>query len=198
VLVIDRSGSMNDSSSSGNDYFPIVAEPANNQTYYVRVGNDYQQVSRSGNVWQYGGGFFGGPARYVTWDPNGNNSAAGGSNANNAVGKPFYVRGNSRLYYAKKASINFAAKVLGADGIPGSRVTIVSFDGPNAFGHTGHNGEARLDQALTDDLASIQNTINGITANGETNTQAGYRKAREEITNNGNPNASKVVIMFTD
>ena len=198
VLVIDRSGSMNETSSSGNDYFPIVAEPATNQTYYVKVGNGYQQVSRSGNVWRYSSGGWPTTYRYFTWDPNGNDSAAGGNNANNAVGKPFYVRGNSRLYYAKKAAINFAAKVLGSDGIPGSRVSIVSFAGPTAFGNTGHDGEARLDQALTDNLASIQNTVNSITANGGTNTQAGYRRARQEIQDNGNPNANKVVIMFTD
>lgn len=202
VLVIDRSGSMNESSSSGNDYFSIVAEPANDQTYYVKVNGQYRSVQRVnvGSTWNpiYRWRYTVGGTRYVEWDANGDDNSPGSTNQNNPVAKPFYVQGNSRLYYAKKAAINFAAKVLGPDGSPGSRVSIVSFAGPTAFGNTGHDGEARLDQPLTNNLQSIQNTVNGITANGGTNTQAGYRRAKKEIEDNGNPNANKVVIMFTD
>lgn len=199
VLVIDRSGSMKD--GTVDEYVAITTDPSTNKSYYVKIGGSYQVVSYSSGGflspqgWYYGSLF---NRRYVSWDANGDDNSPGG-NSNNPVGKPFYERqGLSRLYYAKQAAVNFAAKVLGPNGIPGSRVSIVSYSGT---GGTGVQGNARTDQDLTSDISLVNTAINGLVADGGTNTQAGFRQSKNVIQgsiSNQNPNSNKVVIMFTD
>ncbi len=107
----------------------------------------------------------------------------------------------SRLYYAKLAAVNFAGRVLGPNGIPGSRVSIVSFSGPTTTSGDGNQNQASTDLNLSNNLTTVTNTINGITAVGGTNTQAGFIQGQSVIqgpTSNQNPNSNKVVIMFTD
>lgn len=119
------------------------------------------------------------------------NQRAGGTNWN-----PL-----SRLYYAKQAAVNFAGRVLGPNGIPGSRVSIVSFSGPTTTSGDGNQNQASTDLNLSNNLTTVTNTINGITAVGGTNTQAGFIQGQSVIqgqTSNQNPNSNKVVIMFTD
>lgn len=104
----------------------------------------------------------------------------------------------SRLYYAKKAAVNFAGRVLGPNGIPGSRVSIVSYSGPQYINGYGNQNQASTDLNLSTNLSSVTNTINSISASGGTNTEAGFIEAKNVIQNSGNPNSNKVVIMFTD
>ena len=115
----------------------------------------------------------------------------------------------SRLYYAKEAAINFAGKVLGPNGVPGSRVSVVSFSGPqyanpgwfDPYRHFGKQNQASTDLDLSSNLSAVTNTINSISAVGGTNTEAGFKEAQSVIqgsTSNQNPNSNKVVIMFTD
>ena len=115
----------------------------------------------------------------------------------------------TRLYDAKQAAINFAGRVLGSNGIPGSRVSVVSFSGPrysngswgNPQRHYGRQNQADTNLNLTSNLITVTNTINGISAVGGTNTEAGFIEGQSVIqgsTSNQNPNSNKVVIMFTD
>ncbi|HHT50946.1 MAG TPA: VWA domain-containing protein [Eubacteriaceae bacterium] len=104
----------------------------------------------------------------------------------------------SRLYYAKEAAVNFAAKVLGDGGIPGSRVSLVTFSGPSSTTGNGAQSQAQTVRGLTNNLNQLTNDINGITAIGGTNTEAGFLQGRSVIENSDNPNSNKVVIMFTD
>jgi len=197
VLILDRSGSMSDSAGSGNyAYYPIMQAPSTNSNYYVKVDGQYRQVSYSygGIVWYYGSG---NNRRYVSWNPGGDDNGSGG-NSNNPTPKPFYIRGNTRLHHAKEAAINFAAKVLGSEGIPGSRISVVSYSGPSSTSGSGNQNQARTDRGLTDDLSLVVNAINGLSASGGTNTQAGFLQGKGVIENSGNPNSNKVVIMFTD
>lgn len=198
VLVLDRSGSMSDVASQGNDYFPIIEAPSTSSSYYVKIGNNYRLVNYWGNnIWRYNVGTLIPSYRYVRWDINGDDNSAGGSSSN-PTPKPFYIGGNTRLHYAKKAAINFAAKVLGPDGIPGSRISVVSYSGPSSTSGSGNQNQARTDRGLTDDLFLVVNAINGLSASGGTNTQAGFLQGKGVIENSGNPNSNKVVIMFTD
>ena len=194
VLVIDKSGSMNESTTA---YVPITSAPSNNGSYYVKINGTYQVVSHSsGNVWRYGNY---GNRRYVTWDPDGDDTSGGNSNSNNPLGKPFYLQETgSRLHFAKKAAVNFAGKVLGDGGIPGSRVSLVTFSGPSTTTGNGAQSQAQTVRGLTNNLNQLTNDINGITAIGGTNTEAGFLQGRSVIENSDNPNSNKVVIMFTD
>lgn len=198
VLVLDRSGSMGDSTGSYG-YNKIAQAPSNNGSYYVKVDGNYRSlthVSGSGanSVWIYGSS----PSyRYVKWDFNGDDNAPGSSSSSNPTAKPFYVRGSTRMHHAKEAAINFACKVLGPDGIPGSRVSIVSYSGPSITSGYGNQNQARTDIGLTNNLTSVVNAINGLSASGGTNTQAGFLQAKS-VMQAGNPNHNKVVIMFTD
>lgn len=201
VLVIDRSGSMNISFNN----IEITGNPDTSKNYFVLTDQGYQQISRysgSGNsaIWRYGGS---GARRYVKFDPNSDDSGAGGGKESNAIGKKFYTRVEvgPRIDFAKQAAGNFAAKVLGPDGVPGNRVSIVSFSGPTVTSGSGSQTQASTDQTLTNNLALINNAIEGITTGGGTNTEAGFLQAKNEITSAGskkNPDSNKVVIMFTD
>lgn len=116
---------------------------------------------------------------------------------------------NTRLFYAKQAAVNFAGTVLGPNGIPGSRVSVVSFSGPqfatgswlNPQRHYGRQNQATTNLDLSSDLTTVTNSINSITAVGGTNTEAGFKQGQSVIqgsTSNQNPNSNKVVIMLTD
>ncbi len=204
VLVIDRSGSMN---ALSNDYVEITGTPDTSKSYYVLINQAYQEVtyssgSGSSAIWIYqSGGTTQNPTyRYVKFNASSQNVGAGGSNKNNPVGKKFYNR-LARIDFAKQAAVNFAAKVLGSNGIPGSRVSIVSFSGPETTNDNGAQNQATTDQQLTSDLNKVNTAIDKITAIGGTNTQAGFLQGRDEITSTGsqqNPDSNKVVIMFTD
>lgn len=199
VMVIDKSGSMNESTTR---YVPITDEPNSNQSYYVKINEEYQIVSyHSGNTWRYRvrSGWIGSTTYYVKWDPNGDDNSGGSQNSNNLLGKPFYLRETgSRLHFAKEAAVNFSAKVLGSGGISGSRVSLVTFSGPSTIYGSGNQNQAQTVRVLTSNLNQLTNDINGITAIGGTNTEAGFLEGREVIENSCNPNSNKVVIMFTD
>ncbi|WP_259345802.1 G5 domain-containing protein, partial [Aerococcus urinaeequi] len=107
----------------------------------------------------------------------------------------------TRLDYAKLAAINFAERVLGPNGIPGSRVSVVSFSGPTSTTGNGNQNQASTDLNLSTNLTTVTNTINGISAVGGTNTEAGFKQGQSVIqgpTSNQNPNSNKVVVMLTD
>ncbi|PTQ80956.1 LPXTG-motif cell wall-anchored protein [Trichococcus patagoniensis] len=104
----------------------------------------------------------------------------------------------SRLYYAKQAAINFAGLVLtGPNAIPGSRVAVVSFSGPQTVTGYGNQSNATQNLGFSTSVTSITNTINGLTASGGTNTQAGFIQAGTTLAG-ANADSNKVVIMFTD
>lgn len=196
VLILDRSGSMSRTSGS-SIYNKIEYAPSTNGDYYVKINGSYQSVSyhNDSGTWRYGSS---GNRRYVSWDINGDDIAVGNINSSTPTAKPFYVGGNSRLYHAKEAAINFAAKVLGPDGVPGSRVSVVSYSGPTSVWGNGYQDQASTNIGLTYDLASIVYAINALRADGGTNTQAGFLEGKKVIENSDNPNSNKVVIMFTD
>ncbi|WP_321433317.1 SpaA isopeptide-forming pilin-related protein [Trichococcus flocculiformis] len=104
----------------------------------------------------------------------------------------------SRLHYAKLAAINFAGLVLsGPNAIPGSRVAIVSFNGPPTTNVAGTPSNATQNLGFSQNLQTVTNAINGLSASGGTNTQAGFIQAGATLAG-ANANSNKVIIMFTD
>lgn len=104
----------------------------------------------------------------------------------------------SRLYYAKQAAINFAGLVLsGPNAIPGSRVAVVSFNGPGTTNVAGAQSNATQNSGYSTNVTSITNAINALSASAGTNTQAGFIQAGMTLAG-ANVDSNKVVIMFTD
>lgn len=200
VLVIDRSGSMD---SITTEYEAISSEPDPSKTYYIKINGNYQTISYSRYGWSYSlwnGWYY--VNRYVEWDANGDDKNPGNTYWESLVSKPFYEKTEkTRLYYAKQAAINFAGRVLGPNGVPGSRVSVVSFSGPTSIYDNGNQNQASTDLDLNDNLSSVTKKINAISAVGGTNTEAGFKQGQSVIqgaTSKQNPNSNKVVIMLTD
>ena len=104
----------------------------------------------------------------------------------------------SRLYYAKQAAINFAGLVLsGPNAIPGSRVAVVSFNGPERTDVAGAQSNATQTWDYSTNVTSITDAINALSASAGTNTQAGFIQAGMTL-DGANVDSNKVVIMFTD
>lgn len=202
VLVLDRSGSMNDGEVT--EYVVITSSPSTNKSYYAKVNGDYKEIHHGywyGFFQYYNGWYYeeGGNKKHVSWVSNGDDNSPGNNSRNNPIGKPFYERhGRSRLYFAKQAAVNFAGRVLGSNGIPGSRVSVVSFNGPQYTDGYGNQNQATTNQGLTSSLSQVTTAINNLNAERGTNTQAGFLEGKSVIQNTANPNSSKVVIMFTD
>ena len=94
----------------------------------------------------------------------------------------------NRLYYAKAAAINFAGKVLGAGGIAGSRVSIVSFNG--SLSGNGSQSNATTNLNFTNNLTTVTNMINSLTPTGATNSEAGFLQAKS-VVQGANSTANK-------
>ena len=105
----------------------------------------------------------------------------------------------SSMYYVKQAAREFTDNVL-ADG--NNRVAVVSFAGKSSPGfwpnyNYGSANDAKQEIALSHSAMAVKNAINGITADGGTNIEAGFLKAKD-VLNNGREDANKVIILLTD
>ncbi len=117
----------------------------------------------------------------------------------------------SALSYAKEAAINFAEQVLQN---PNNRVAVVTFDyqghrdsmgNPYKYQSSWKNGNLDSDSRITCDFTNIfsgtygvKKKINDITAEGGTNTEAGFIRARNLMTANSRANVNKAIVFLTD
>ncbi|WP_286680056.1 VWA domain-containing protein [Tepidanaerobacter sp. EBM-49] len=99
------------------------------------------------------------------------------------------------LYYAKQAAKEFTDTIL-ADS--NNRISVVSFSGPQYLGDLGSASDATQNIALSSNATSVKNAIDGITANGGTNIEAGFLKAKSILQTSGRQNANKVILLLTD
>ncbi|GAQ25518.1 VWA domain-containing protein [Tepidanaerobacter syntrophicus] len=99
------------------------------------------------------------------------------------------------LYYAKQAAKEFTDTIL-ADS--NNRISVVSFAGPLYLGDLGSASNATQNIGLSSNATSVKNAIDGITANGGTNIEAGFLKAKSILQTNGRQNANKVIVLLTD
>lgn len=92
---------------------------------------------------------------------------------------------------AKNAAITFAETILSNTN---NRVAVVSYSGA----YPGDDSDAKLNKSLTNNYTQVENAILGITANGGTNTQSGFRKAKSELQKNGRSAANKAIVLLSD
>lgn len=92
-------------------------------------------------------------------------------------------RSNERMNAAKAAASTFIDQ-MDPDR---DRVGLVSF-----------SSDARLDASLTNDKATLESKIDGLTPTGATNMREAFYKAISHLDNNGRPEAVKAVILMSD
>lgn len=113
----------------------------------------------------------------------------------------------SALHYAKEAAIDFAGKVLQNTD---SRVAVVSY---SYFGHLNNKGEtmnqsqwkvgdydrdSKVVQNFTTNKNLVNNAINNLDADGGTNTEAGFKRAKELMQASGRSGVNRVIVFLTD
>ncbi len=91
----------------------------------------------------------------------------------------------SRLRNAKKAAKNFVETMFESDGASGMRIGLVSFD-----------ADATVKTRLSNDKRALTNAINGLSADGGTNTQAGMHAARKMLENS--TANQKFIVLLSD
>ncbi len=104
------------------------------------------------------------------------------------------VDGHSVLYYAKQAAKNLAADLLASSG---NRVALVSYD-YDGGGNGSYSGDSRLDQNFTSSISTFNSAVNGLSAGGGTNTQAGLQRAWNTVNSYGNTGSRKFIVFLTD
>ncbi len=102
----------------------------------------------------------------------------------------------SPMSYAKEAAKEFAEQVLEAN--QENRVAVVSFAGPTTSQVRGSQSDARTDLGFSSNLAQVNGALDGLTANGGTNTQAGFIQARNVMTQGKRAEANKAIVFMTD
>lgn len=103
---------------------------------------------------------------------------------------------NDKLDKIKKAATNFTNNILSNTQGSDVRIAIVTYDYYGEY--NGYNGQGSyLNLEFSKDQNKINEAINGITAGGGTNTQAGIRRAAETLRG-AREDAKKYVLFFTD
>jgi len=111
---------------------------------------------------------------------------------------------NSSMHYAKEAAKQFARQVLEAN--PDNRVAVVSFafEGkldwwfiiPRLIGDL--YTDTTIDIGFSNNVAQVNAAIDALVADGGTNTEAGFIRARNLMQADGRDGANKVIVFLTD
>ena len=207
VLVLDLSGSMNDSmgaakysSVSAND---VSTDPA--KAYYVNYGGSYHKVTYWQTAWycQDNGKYY--------W-PNGRWQRPG----DYVSEVTFYEISNSKMSALQDAVNGFIdATATVNNGITDQnlkhQISIVKFANnlSDAVGNDTYkdtdDATVNYSQVVTNlaiynssNANSLKNTVNSLVAAGSTRADYGMTLANQQLDNNGRPGAQKAVIFFTD
>lgn len=185
VLVLDDSGSMNESFGGG------FAEISGNQVssnssdyYYVRIDGSYYRV-----IWntQYRSWVTTGVPSGDTWvKPRGGQGQYGEE-------YQFYLPENTRMDSLKEAVGGFIRATDEAnqeinDATMKHQISLVQFS---------TSANTKVLQSLTSNAQTLQNSVNAMTPTGGTRADLGMQKA-EEALRDTRTGAKKVVIFFTD
>jgi hypothetical protein len=190
ILVLDDSGSMDDTLSTTENYTAITDSPNTSWTYYVHVNGQYMQATYRYSVhrWRYR---INNVNYYVTWDPAGDDEAVGSTNSSTPTAKPFYIR-TTKLHALKTAANAFVQTVYAQS--PSSRIAVVSFES-NAENLTGGLVSVDSGGAINNDIIDAINSLNG---NGATHSNEGLGMAADIFQADTQTGRNRVVIMFTD
>lgn len=103
----------------------------------------------------------------------------------------------SSMYYAKRAAIRFANKII--DENSESRVGVIEFSGPSYIGDYGNPNNASLVEGLTNNKNNLAYEINDLSTGGGTNIQSGYGLANSLISQIPSSRDSvRAVVFLTD
>lgn len=185
VLVLDRSGSMDNELGMG----PVYPSAGDRGTYYIEDGNDYREIRyyRQEGSWGYYTGFINREFHPVTLKTSAADTTPGSVQAYGEIDRMTALKTavNGFIDQAVTANANTDVSLQ-------HRVAIVSYA-----------SEATVDESLTlvnDQTAdTLKATVDDLYANGSTAADYAMEQAQAVLSpENVRPNAKKVVIFFTD
>lgn len=94
---------------------------------------------------------------------------------------------HSSLYYAKNAAKNFASELLQNGNESNNRIAVVKF-----------NDKGSKVQGLTNNLSSVDDALDSLKANGNTNIKDAFLISKNEVISNARKDAEKVIILLSD
>ncbi len=209
ILVLDRSGSMDDTMTA-YQYTPVPSSQVNrNSTYYIKLNGVYKSISYESLVispdgWYYD--FFS-LFHILAWSGTLVDAVDGGTgsdtNNNGRADYQFYTRTTviqkKKIDALKDAANAFVDSVKSIS--PQSRIAVVSY-ASNASDNTRttQNGKTYSLRPVNTEFDAIKSAINGLSTGGATRTDLGLSTAKGIYDNAEYPSGqrSKVVIVFTD
>lgn len=215
VLVLDVSGSMDDTLSTEYVYTETYSVRNNGTYYYIKVGDEYTQVHYQwGNWGSTGYWYYGSDNNRKTVTPKTS------ANDSDSTHVQFYTRTTettTKLDALKSAVNNFIDSVAenASSNDVDHRIAIVKYAcgktnsvGNDTYSGHGHSGSCNYTQivaALSDaktNEQNLENAVKGLTAARATRSDYGMdlaqtvlNSATDEATDEGR---TKVVVMFTD
>lgn len=215
VLVLDVSGSMDDTLSTEYVYTETYSVRNNGTYYYIKVGDEYTQVHYQWWNWgSTGYWYYGSDNNRKTVTPKTS------ANDSDSTHVQFYTRTTettTKLDALKSAVNNFIDSVAenASSNDVDHRIAIVKYAcgktnsvGNDTYSGHGHSGSCNYTQivaALSDaktNEQNLENAVKGLTAAGATRSDYGMdlaqtvlNSATDEATDEGR---TKVVVMFTD
>lgn len=215
VLVLDVSGSMDDTLSTEYVYTETYSVWNNGTYYYIKVGDEYTQVHYQWWNWgSTGYWYYGSDNNRKTVTPKTS------ANDSDSTHVQFYTRTTettTKLDALKSAVNNFIDSVAenASSNDVDHRIAIVKYAcgktnsvGNDTYSGHGHSGSCNYTQivaALSDaktNEQNLENAVKGLTAAGATRSDYGMdlaqtvlNSATDEATDEGR---TKVVVMFTD
>lgn len=207
VLVLDRSGSMEQNRVSDTAYYPVndIVESDYNKVagiptggsvapqYYALVDGKYVEIEEQVDDNSILGV---GSVTHEAWRLNGQNIEPI-TDPNDTEGKiQFYRGGNLRIDALKAAVSQFidqteAANANISDANSRHRISIVSYENNATV-------NAQLTTCYGDGADDLKRAVENIEAGGGTSPQDGMSEARDILNNDARSNAQKVVIFFAD
>ncbi|MGI6590306.1 MAG: Spy0128 family protein [Eggerthellaceae bacterium] len=210
VLVLDVSGSMNRSYSTGNagdkTYVPVYNQPDGTLNpegrYFIKKNGYYYSLDYRDGGWYYG-------QQAAAQGPFTPKTSAADDNADHVQ---FYVSVNqasdpkiTALQNSVNQFIDHFDDLNKENSSVDNRIAVVQFAGKKRDSGTTYNSYyqnyqeynyTRVVSDFTDDFSDLKDKVNSLYAAGNTRSDYGLELAQDLLKNSGNRN--KIVIFFTD
>lgn len=207
VLVLDVSGSMDDSISDKYDYYETYSIDTDGTYYYKDNNGQYQRAYYCGGGSTHDGGW------YTEKHSNGIfgfGSYHGGTrltpktSSADTAGTQFYTYSKLTKMYALKSAVKGFVNSVSAKS-PDSNIAIVKFGAEinNEIGNDFNSSEWNYTQIVKEltpasNAEALNTAVDGLQAAGYTPSYLGLQLANEIIQKDPNKDRQKVVVLFTD
>lgn len=207
VLVLDVSGSMDDSISDKYDYYETYSIDTDGTYYYKDNNGQYQRAYYCGGGSTHDGGW------YTEKHSNGFfglGSYHGGTrltpktSSADTAGTQFYTYSKLTKMYALKSAVKGFVNSVSAKS-PDSNIAIVKFGAEinNEIGNDFNSSEWNYTQIVKEltpasNAEALNTAVDGLQAAGYTPSYLGLQLANEIIQKDPNKDRQKVVVLFTD